>query len=582
MEYLTPERIEVHYVLPLAEIVFDFFDQLKSRTRGYASLDYEPYGYQEAKLVRVDVLLHGDPVDAFSSVVHRDKAYEYGRRMTERLQGADPAAAVRRRGAGLDRLEGSIARETVKAKRKDVLAKCYGGDITRKRKLLETQKKGKERMRRVGKVDVPQDAFIAALRVDDSAKAGRTQVTEDAGIYVHVPFCLTRCGYCDFNAYAGLDELQPRYLRALLAEAELAAPGWTGTRFVSVFLGGGTPTTMAPADLRALLVHLRDRFDVAEDAEVTIEANPDTVDAASLTAIRDAGYDRLSMGAQSFDPAVLASLERLHEPASVRRGDGRGAPSRLRQRQPRSHLRHRRRDARLVGANAARGDRARARARLRLRAHDRARDAARAAGRGRASCPRRIPTCRPTCSRRACELLRDAGYHHYEVSNWAKPGFECRHNLGYWERRPYVGLGAGAHAYRDDVRWWNVRPPETYLEQVEAGELPIGGERVARSRRRLSRGGLPQASDSRGRAGELVRARPVRGVRRERPAHRRGRAARPDRARHAPAQRTGAWPHGLTYGAAPPPVPSKRAPGTRMGAPHRVEPGSGACSSGVV
>ena len=139
-----------------------------------------------------------------------------------------------------------------------------------------------------------------------------------AGIYVHVPFCLTRCGYCDFNAYAGLDELKPRYLAALLAEAELAAPGWEGTPFVSVFLGGGTPTTIAPADLRALLVHLRDRFALADDAEVTIEANPDTVDVASLRALRDAGYDRLSMGVQSFDVAVLASLERIHQPASVR------------------------------------------------------------------------------------------------------------------------------------------------------------------------------------------------------------------------------------------------------------------------
>jgi GTP-binding protein LepA len=165
MRYLSPQRAEVHYHLPLAEIIFDFFDQLKSRTRGYASLDYEPTGYETSDLVRVDVLLHGDPVDAFSSVVHREKAAVYGRQMVERLRELIPRQLF---DVAIQASIGSriVARETVKAKRKDVLAKCYGGDITRKRKLLEQQKKGKARMRRVGRVDVPQDAFIAALRVD--------------------------------------------------------------------------------------------------------------------------------------------------------------------------------------------------------------------------------------------------------------------------------------------------------------------------------------------------------------------------------------------------------------------------------
>jgi GTP-binding protein LepA len=174
MDYLSEDRVEMRYTLPLAEIVFDFFDQLKSKTRGYASLDYEPTGEQSADLVKVDILLHGDPVDAFSAIVHRDKAYNYGVAMAAKLKDLIPRqqfevpiqAAI---GARI------IARETIRAIRKDVLAKCYGGDISRKRKLLEKQKEGKKRMKMVGRVEVPQEAFIAALSTDDNAAKSKAK-----------------------------------------------------------------------------------------------------------------------------------------------------------------------------------------------------------------------------------------------------------------------------------------------------------------------------------------------------------------------------------------------------------------------
>ena len=296
-----------------------------------------------------------------------------------------------------------------------------------------------------------------------------------SGLYVHVPFCLTRCGYCDFNAYAGLGHLADRYASALRREAAIAAPAWRGVRVDTVFFGGGTPTTLAPSTLVGILSELKERFEIAPDAEVTVEANPDTVDERSLTELRQGGFTRLSIGAQSFDPTVLAALERVHGAGSVRRAfaaaGGAGFDN--------------------VNVDLIFGTLGEA-----MSSWRRTLGEALALGPAHVSCyaltvepatplGRRVaagvsatpdPDVQAELYEAAVESLGAEGYVHYEVSNWARPGFECRHNLGYWRREAYLGLGAGAHSHRDGRRWWNVRPPMAYLEEVERGALPTGGE----------------------------------------------------------------------------------------------------------
>jgi len=297
-----------------------------------------------------------------------------------------------------------------------------------------------------------------------------------AGLYVHVPFCVTRCGYCDFNAYAGLGHLAERYVRALTAEALLAAPAWQDERFGSIFLGGGTPTTLPVVEIVKLIDHLRSTFVVDPGAEVTVEANPDTVDDAYLSELRPA-VTRLSMGVQSFDEAVLVALERVHSPGSARRAFAAARAAGFD-------------DVNVDLIYGADGESVASWRRTLGEAIDLGPDHVSAYALtiepatplGRKVAAGFVPA--PDADLQAemyglaGELLGEAGYEHYEISNWARLGHRCRHNLVYWRRRPYLGLGAGAHSFRAGRRWWNERPPQAYLEAVESGRLPVGGEEV--------------------------------------------------------------------------------------------------------
>jgi oxygen-independent coproporphyrinogen-3 oxidase len=308
-----------------------------------------------------------------------------------------------------------------------------------------------------------------------------------AGLYLHVPFCLTRCGYCDFNTYAGLEHLRSPYVAALRDEAALAAPDWADVTFVSVFLGGGTPTILPAGQLIGLLDHLRDRFPFGPHVEVTAEANPDTIDRSYLAALRRGGVTRLSMGVQSFDPDVLAALERVHSPGAARAAFAAARRAGFD-------------DVNLdliygaEGETFASWDRTiREAAALRpehLSCYALTVEPATSLGRQVAAglVPPPDPDLQADRYDLACSVLAAAGYEHYEVSNWALPGHRCAHNLGYWEGRPYLGLGAGAHSYRHGRRWWNVRPPQQYLDLVGLGRLPVGGEeRLGPDERRLER-----------------------------------------------------------------------------------------------
>ena len=297
------------------------------------------------------------------------------------------------------------------------------------------------------------------------------------GVYVHVPFCLARCHYCDFVTYTGVEGLRRPYAAALLEEAELAvaALGPEPPPVTSVFVGGGTPTLLPPGDLARVLDRLRELLGFAPGAEVTVEANPETVDQATADRLAGAGVTRVSMGAQSFDDRVLAALGRVHDaarvPAAVATLRAAGVPAL---------------NLDLIYGGPGEDDRSWA-ATLEaavalgpehLSAYALTIEPATKFGRLVAAGRMAEPDEDDLADRyaTACAVLAGAGYGHYEVSNWARPGHASRHNLTYWRRGRYLGLGAGAHEFDGAVRRWNLAGVPQYLEAVRRNRRPTEGE----------------------------------------------------------------------------------------------------------
>ena len=400
-------------------------------------------------------------------------------------------------------------------------------------------------MRRVGRVDVPQEAFIAALRVDDGAPGRRR--SERRGHLRPRPVLPDALRLLRLQRVRGARSPGASVpASARWPRPTLSAPAWDGDERRERVPGrGDADDARRRRTWRRCSRTCARRSTCADDAEVTTEANPDTVDGPTLEALAGRRATGASRWARSRSTrSVLASLERMHQPDVGPPGVRRRPPCRLREREPRPDLRRRGRNASSRGSATLRETVALAPEHISAYALT----IEPATPLGRAVAARRAARARPRPAgghvRLACEVLASAGYRHYEVSNWAKPGFECRHNLGYWERRPYLGLGAGAHSYRDDHRWWNIRPPEEYMAQVEAGRLPVGGEeRLDPSDAYLEEVFL-KLRILEGDPRELDRRGGRRAVPRERPARRTSSAAGPHRARDAPAERARAGAHG--------------------------------------
>ncbi len=296
------------------------------------------------------------------------------------------------------------------------------------------------------------------------------------GLYIHIPFCERKCPYCDFNTYAGMTALYERFTRALVREIRREGER-RRARVRTIFLGGGTPTVLEPDQLARILEAVRESFDVAEDAEITCEANPGTVDRARFTALRELGVNRLSLGAQSFNDEELRFLGRIHGVADIYRAVEAARAASFDNlnldliyglpRQVSAAWEHSLREAVALAPEH-------------LSCYaltvEEGTPLARWVADGQVPAP--DDDVQADLYDRAREALAAAGYVHYEISNWAQPGRMCGHNLIYWRNEPYLGVGPGAHSCDLRRRWWTVRSPHVYIRRVEAGESTEDGQEV--------------------------------------------------------------------------------------------------------
>jgi oxygen-independent coproporphyrinogen III oxidase len=302
----------------------------------------------------------------------------------------------------------------------------------------------------------------------------RKAMDEPLSLYVHIPFCRSKCAYCDFNSYAGQETLIPAYVGALLQEATAWSRACGGKTVATVYFGGGTPSLLPLAEMERLIEGLRRRFAVAAEAEVSLEANPESVELDYLRGLRTLGVNRLSLGAQSFDEEELRLLGRIHTAAeaaaaydAARRAGfadvGLDLIFGLPEQRPSRWRRSLEKALRLGPEHLS----------LYALTVEEGTPLALAISEGRAQEPEE--DAQAAMYTESEELLEAAGYEHYEISNWARPGHRCRHNLTYWETRPYLGLGAGAHSYLGGCRFANTPLPKDYIELVQASGPPEEG-----------------------------------------------------------------------------------------------------------